>query len=231
MKYDESAFAPDKETVTVMQPDLIFSWGSLFGEKTLGDVSYWHERGTNTYMNSNTRPGGERKLENEYTDILNIGKIFNVQDRAEAMVNQMKADVAKAQEAAKAEATPPTVAIVGFYDDGIRNFGLELAGDIAGSLGVDVMQSAERYMGKEDFVTANPDVIFVEYMPRPDLGGDAIRDEQMAKVLDDPAFASLSAVQNKRVYGIMLGDIYAPAVRTGDGIRTIASGVFPGIFD
>ena len=70
----------------MMEPDMIFSWGSLFGEKTLGDAQGWVDKGTNIYMNSNTRPSDEaysRTLENEYTDILNIGKIFDVQGRAQ----------------------------------------------------------------------------------------------------------------------------------------------------
>lgn len=231
MHYSDSSFAPDKETVIMMEPDLIFSWGSLFGEKTLGDVDYWISSGTNTYMNTNTRPGGNRLMENEFTDILNIGKIFNVEEKAQALVDQMRNDVAVTRAAVEAEKEKPVVAIIGLYDSGIRNYGKELAGDILANMGVEVMQSAERYMGKEDLINENPDVIFIEYMPRPDKGGDAIREEQLAKLLDDPSFASLKAVQNKRVFTIMLGEIYAPAVRTGDGIRTIANGLFPGIFD
>ena len=38
MNYDETVFAPDKETVTLLEPDMIFSWGSYFGEKKLGDA-------------------------------------------------------------------------------------------------------------------------------------------------------------------------------------------------
>lgn len=231
MKYNDSSFAPDKETAVMLRPDLIFSWGSLFGEKALGEVGYWIQKGTNTYMNTNTRRGGDRTLENEYADILNIGKIFGVEDRAEALVNRIKADVEKARAAVRAEPSAPSVAIIGFYDSGIRNYGSELAGNIAEHLGVKVMQSAERYMGKEDLLNANPDVIFIEYMPRPDKGGRAIRDEQLAKLLKDPSFASLNAVKNGKVCGIMLGDIYAPAVRAGDGIRTIANGLFPGILN
>ena len=76
-------FTPSLETVTMLEPDMIFSWGSLFGDKTLGDAAGWVEKGTNTYINTNTRPGtGDvkyaRTLENEYTDILNIGTIFDV---------------------------------------------------------------------------------------------------------------------------------------------------------
>lgn len=63
MHYDDSVFAPDKETVTLMEPDFIFSWGSYFGDKKLGDVDGWNEKGVGTYMNSNTVPGGTRTLE------------------------------------------------------------------------------------------------------------------------------------------------------------------------
>ena len=48
-------FTPSLETVTMLEPDMIFSWGSLFGDKTLGDAAGWVEKGTNIYINSNTR--------------------------------------------------------------------------------------------------------------------------------------------------------------------------------
>ena len=71
MPYHDEAFAPDLETVTLLQPDMILSWGSLFSEKNLGDTGGWNAKGTATYMNTNTRPGGyPRTLENEYTDLL-----------------------------------------------------------------------------------------------------------------------------------------------------------------
>lgn len=231
MKYNKSVFAPDKENVVMLNPDFIFSWGSIFDQKMLGDVDYWIGKGTNTYMNTNTRPNGSRVLENEYTDILNIGKIFNVEEKAEALVKKMKEDVEKANAASKKQEKAPTVAVLGFYDKGIRNFGKELAGDIASNLGLTVMDSSEKFMGKEDLIAADPDVIFVEYMPRPEGGGDAIKDEEMKKLLNDPSFASMKAVKNGRVYPIMLGEIYAPAVRTGDGIRTLANGAFPGLLN
>ncbi len=65
-------FTPSLETVTMLEPDMILSWSSLFSDKNLGNVTDWIDKGCNTYYNSNTRPGGERTLENEYTDILNL---------------------------------------------------------------------------------------------------------------------------------------------------------------
>ena len=49
----------------------------------------------------------------------------------------------------------------------------------------------------------------------------------IAKIMDDPAFASLQAVRNGRVYAIMLGDMYASTVRSIDGLRVFSAGLYP----
>lgn len=230
MNYDETVFAPDKETVTLLEPDMIFSWGSYFGEKKLGDVAAWNEKGVGTYMNSNTVPGGTRTLENEYTDILNIGKIFDVEDRAQALVDEMKAQVEATLAAAQGQ-EPVRVAVVEPTASGtITNYGADsLAGDMVTALGGELARPDGSDMGKEDLVACDPDVIFVVYMAYAGDDPDTIRAEQLAAVQDDPALASLSAVQSGRVHLIMLGDMYASGPRTIDGLKTLAQGMYPGL--
>lgn len=230
MHYDETVFAPDKETVTLLEPDLIFSWGSYFGEKKLGDVGAWNEKGVGTYMNSNTVPGGARTLENEYTDILNIGKIFDVEDRAQALVDEMEAQVEVTLAAAQGQ-KPVRVAVVEPTAGGtMTNYGADsLAGDMVTALGGELARPDGSDMGKEDLVACDPDVIFVVYMAYAGDDPDAVRAEQLAAIQDDPALASLSAVQSGRVHLIMLGDMYASGPRTIDGIRTLAQGMYPGL--
>lgn len=230
MHYDESVFAPDKETVTLLEPDMIFSWGSYFGEKKLGDVGAWNEKGVGTYMNSNTVPGGTRTLENEYTDILNIGKIFDVEDKAQALVDEMKGQVEATLAAAQGQ-DPVRVAVVEPTAGGtMTNYGDDsLAGDMVTALGGELARPDGSDLGKEDLVACDPDVIFVVYMAYAGDDPDAVRAEQLAAIQDDPALASLSAVQNGRVHLIMLGDIYASGPRTIDGIRTLAQGMYPGL--
>ena len=230
MHYDETVFAPDKETVTLLEPDMIFSWGSYFGEKKLGDVGAWNEKGVGTYMNSNTVPGGARTLENEYTDILNIGKIFDVEEKAQALVDEMKGQV----EATLADAQgqdPVRVAVVEPTAGGtITNYGADsLAGDMVTALGGELARPDGSDMGKEDLVAFDPDVIFVVYMAYAGDDPDAVRAEQLAAIQDDPALASLSAVQSGRVHLIMLGDMYASGPRTIDGLKTLAQGMYPGL--
>ena len=230
MNYDETVFAPDKETVTLLEPDMIFSWGSYFGEKKLGDVAAWNEKGVGTYMNSNTVPGGTRTLENEYTDILNIGKIFDVEDRAQALVDEMKAQVEATLIAAQGQ-EPVRVAVVEPTASGtITNYGADsLAGDMVTALGGELARPDGSDMGKEDLVACDPDVIFVVYMAYAGDDPDTVRAEQLAAVQDDPALASLSAVQSGRVHLIMLGDMYASGPRTIDGLKTLAQGMYPGL--
>ena len=51
--------------------------------------------------------------------------------------------------------------------------------------------------------------------------------QQLSLIQDDPAFASLSAVQSGNIHLIMLGDMYASGPRTIDGLRTLAQGMYP----
>lgn len=224
MNYNEDVFAPDKETVTMLEPDLIFSWGSLFSEKNLGDMPEWIQNGTNTYISSNTaRTGENRTLENEYTDLINIGKIFNVEDKAQAIVDEMKAEIANVLAQTEGQESP-TVAVIEFLGDSITNYGASsLGGDMVTALGGTLAAPDASELGKEDLVALDPDVIFVVYMART----ETVEAEKMALVTDEPAFADLSAVKNGRVNTIMLGDMYAATVRCIDGIRTFAAGMYP----
>lgn len=227
MHYQEDVFAPDKETVTLLQPDMILSWGSLFSEKNLGDVTAWHEKGVATYINSNTRAGGHpRTLENEYADILHLGEIFDVEDRAAALVDEMKTAVSDTL-ASVAGREPVRAAVVEPIGGSITNYGASsLAGDMVSQLGGELVQPEGSEMSKENLVITDPDVIFVVYMAYSGDDPETVIADQLAVITEDPALASLSAVQERRVYPIMLGDIYAAGPRTIDGIRAIAAGLY-----
>lgn len=227
MHYDDSVFAPDKETVTLLEPDFIFSWGSYFGDKKLGDVDAWNEKGVGTYMNSNTVPGGTRTLENEYTDILNIGKIFHVEDKAQALVDEMKAQVTGTLSAVQGQ-DPVRVAVVEPISGKITNYGQKsLAGDMVTALGGELAMPEADSIGKEELIAADPEVIFVVYMAYSGDDPESVMAQQLSLIQDDPALQSLKAVKNGNVHLIMLGDMYASGPRTLDGLKTLAKGMYP----
>lgn len=228
-------FTPSLETVTMLEPDMIFSWGSLFGQKTLGDASGWVEKGTNIYMNTNTHPKNgdvsyNKTLENEYTDILNIGKIFDVQDQAEAIVNEMKETIAFAKEQTDSIEEKPTVLILESGKSGFTNYGASsLGGDMVTQLGGILANPDGGQLGAEDVIAANPDVIFVVYMPYSGDDPEQVKEDKLSVILEDETYASLDAVKNGRIVPIMLSEMYASATRTQDGIVTFAKGLYPGL--
>ncbi|MEQ2412506.1 ABC transporter substrate-binding protein [Blautia acetigignens] len=221
-------FTPSLETVTMLEPDMILSWSSLFSDKNLGNVTNWIDKGCNTYYNSNTRPGGARTLENEYTDILNLGKIFDVQDKAEAIVDNIKDVINNTLEATKDAEEKPTVMVLEPLGENITNYGASsLGGDMVTQLGATLANPDASTVGKEDIIAANPDVIFVVYMPYAGDDPQSVMDSQLAVIQEDEALQSLDAVKNGRVYPIMLSEMYASATRTQDGIETFAKGLYP----
>ncbi len=226
-------FTPSLETVTMLEPDMIFSWSSLFSEKNLGDVTDWIEKGCNIYYSSNTRQGNggikhDRTLENEYTDILNIGKIFDVQDKAEAIVAEIKEEIGQAIKAAENTKKDQTVLIVEPIGDEISNYGKSsLGGDMVTKLGAKLANPDASTIGKEDMIAANPDVIFVVYMPYSGDDPETVKKEQLNVITEDEALKNLDAVKNGRVIPIMLSEMYASATRTQDGIKIFTEGLYP----
>ncbi|MCI9666185.1 MAG: ABC transporter substrate-binding protein [Angelakisella sp.] len=227
MNYDSSVFAPDKETVTLLEPDMIFSWDSYFGEKKLGDVYEWNRKGVATYISANSGAAKIRTLENEYNDILNIGRIFDAEEKAKELVDKMKQQVEDTLAAAKGQEAV-RVAVLEPISGKITNYAANsLAGDMVTQLGGQLVKPEGNEMGKEDLVAGDPDVIFVVYMAYAGDDSETVKAQQLSAIQDDPALASLSAIQSGRVYPVMLGDMYASGPRTGDGIGFFAQGMYP----
>ena len=223
-------FTPSLETVTMLEPDMILSWSSLFSDENLGNVTDWIDKGCNTYYNTNTRPDGDRTLENEFTDILNIGKIFDVQDKAQAIVDDAKAVIDKTLTATADVKDKPSVMVLEPLGDNITNYGVKsLGGDMVTQLGATLANPDASTVGKEDIIAANPDVIFVVYMPYAGDDPETVKNSQLAVIQDDESLKSLDAVKNGRVYPIMLSEMYASATRTQDGIETFAKGLYPDV--
>lgn len=216
----DSNAAMSKETAIMMEPDFILAWKSSFSDKTIGDVDYWNENGVGTYIALNSNDVSDnRTLENEYQDILNIGKIFDVEDRAEALVNEMKEEVARVTEATK-DQEKKTVLVIEYLGDRIWNYDKTmLAGNMVIAMGGDLLD-APSDIGKEDIINLNPDVIFV-------IGST---EEKLTAVTDDPALASLNAIQNGDVYLMPLSYVYTSGVRTIHGLNKIGQALYPDLY-
>lgn len=215
---------PPKEDIVALQPDFILGWRSSFAEeKYWGDVTFWNERSIGTYISLNSGLMKDQTLQNEYDDLLTLGRIFGVEDRAEALVAGMQAKVEKGRAYAEGK-DPVQLLILENEGDVFRNYGANsIGGSIAEQVGAEILEPDQsKRLGAEDLVSLNPRIIFAVY-----FGDEIGRDECVKDFTENPAYASIDAVKNGKVYPIDLSLIYCPGVRVGNAIDFFLTYLYP----
>lgn len=222
----EGSQYPSKEAVLGFQPDMIVSWGSLFGESSLGSVSYWHGKGIYTYVLSNTIPGKKdkenkekriqrRNLENIIWDLRNLSRIFRIDEeyktKIDALENRVKALRKNARSAS--EDNKPTVLTIQYV------YGSEYFGRPATDLTTDIIAAAggrsldDEVFGKhsiEHLIKKNPDVILIVDMPhRPAR-------QKAAALKKNKLLANIPAVHNNRFFFLPYRTFYGGSPYTID---------------
>ena len=188
---------PSKEDAIAQQPDFILAWYSSFGDKRLGDVDFWHERGVNTYMAYNSGLG-DQSLEKEYQDILNLGKIFDVEDKAEALVAEIRAKVQKGKDYVK-DKEPVNISILEDEGDVFRIYGYDtIGGDIAAQVGANlVTPTKNEKKSAEELVELNPEMIFSIHFG---VDSTSLNPENCLDVFkNNPVFQNINAVKNGKM--------------------------------
>lgn len=231
-KINYSDKTPTKEEAIALVPDMILGWCSLFGEESLGEVDYWHGTSCGTYMslNSGCRPRTDertQKVEDEITDLLNIGKIFNVEDKAEALVKDIRDEVSKIEKYTE-DKEKVGIAILEDEKDSFRVYGADtLGGDVAIKAGAKLLvgEKTSENITAEQLIEKDPEAIFMIY-----FDGYITPEEAQNSILKNPKFKSLQAVKNNKVFALNLTNVYCSGYRSFVGVRTIAENIYPDLY-
>ena len=215
----------DVETIRMQDPDLIVGWASSFDKKTLRGTDFWEDRGVGTYI----APGSSSKIkihtiDYEYQDILNLGKIFDREEKAQELVHQMQAEIESAQQKVRKQGYHPRGLIIEYLGKDISVYGeRSLAGNILTSMGGELLGTGMRTISKEQLIEMDPDALFLVVCENAYDQMDQIVD----RIYQDKALKGLSCVKNRRIYPLPLYAIYSAGVRTYDGIQIIGKGLYP----
>ncbi|NKW91340.1 ABC transporter substrate-binding protein [Rhodobacteraceae bacterium R_SAG9] len=159
-------------------------------------------------------------MDDMYNDILNLGAIFDVKDKADALVDGYKADLAAFTDGLAPLQTAPRVFV---YDSGedtpftagryaMPNALIEAAG------GTNIMNDLEKSWAKvgwEPVVERNPEVIvIVNY-------GNVTAEEKRAFMMNNPAFAEMDAVKDDRFVTLEYVEA-TPGPRNIAAVKTLA---------
>ena len=218
---------PSKEQVINAEADFLYGgWPSALAEKSIGTAEEWQKMGVNSYLQTSsvmTAP----TLEDIFTDIRNIAKIFRIEERGETLIEEMKTNVETVQAQLPEQDDPVRVFV---YDSGdkelltaaqniMNNFVTQAGGD-------NIFKAIEKgwtSVSKEDVVTHDPEVIVVM-----DYGGTPLEDK-LTFLKNDPALKNTTAVKNEH-FVIMPLSAASEGVRAAEAIETLAKGFYPNSF-
>lgn len=196
-----SAKYPTKEVLAGAEPDFFFA-GWNYGMKVGGEVTpeTLAPFGIAVYELTEScihiGPKAKSSMDDMYADILNLGRIFGVEAKAQDLVTGWQAQLAEAT--AGVDRSSPLRVFV--YDSGeeapftagayaMPTALIEAAG------GVNIMDDLEKSwaeIGWEPVVERNPEVVvIVNY-------GDVTAEQKIAFMKENPAFADIDAVKNDR---------------------------------
>ena len=109
-----------------------------------------------------------------------------------------------------------------------------LGGNVATSGGAELAVGKHGDNGNisaEDLIAANPDAIFMVWYNGYTVNDTDYAGEQVVELItENPAFASLDAVKNGRVFAINLNNVYCSGMRTLDGVLDFAQHLYPELY-
>ena len=215
---------PTKEVIVGANADFFFA-GWNYGMKVGGEVTPETLKpfGVKVYELTEScthiMKKGKASIDDMYADLLNLGSIFNVEDRAKNLVNDYKAELKSFK--SNLETGEPVRAFV--YDSGedtpftaglyaMPTALIEAAG------GVNVMNGFEKSWGTvtwEEVVAQNPEVIIIVNY------GSVTAEQKRAFMMSNPAFSNIEAVKNDRFVTLEYVEA-TPGPRNIKAIKTLA---------
>ncbi|MFD3274384.1 ABC transporter substrate-binding protein [Paenibacillus dendritiformis] len=215
---------PSKEVFLSVSPDFAYAgWKSAFGEKALGSREDLAGQGVLTYVQESSNKAAPT-LEDVYQDILNIGRIFRVEDRAEAVVNDMRKKLEDIQAQIGSVSEPLNVFVFDSGEDkaftAANTYLTSLIAKVGGKNIFDDIDKGWAEVSWEEVVSRDPDVIvIVDY-------GDTTAEQKQELLLNKAPLADVKAIKNKRFIVLPLSAA-AEGVRAPIALQTLAAGLYP----
>lgn len=228
--------APSYEVVLGTDPDFVTaSFGRHFAQGGVASRERFAETGIGSYLSptdcdngTSINGGGTRThaltIDSLYEEITELGAIFDVPDRAKALVDGLRTRAAAATEGV--DFAGATVAF--WFADTKTPYmagGLSAAGLLATTVGLDNVFSAspEDWPATtwEAVADRDPHILVLGDLQRDRFPGDRL-DDKISFLESDPLTQTIDAVRNKR-YIVLHGAELNPSIRFVDGLEKIQS--------
>lgn len=178
--------------------------------------------GMEVYVNSATT------LEQQYQEIRDIGKLFDVEAQAESFIEDQKSRIAAIAETVKSQ-EPVKVLVYDSGNDGVFtcsgiNFESLLIAQAGGKNLFDDLQEKQWVtVSYEEVLARDPDVILIHDYDAPSV------EEKIAEIKTNPTLAQLDCVKNELFATITLESVL-PGNRMAYAVESLAKVFYPDLF-
>lgn len=206
---------PTKEKFYSVNPDFVTGWKSVIDPKNLGPESELRDNGIEVYFMKSLE---SNDINDVFEDILAFGKIFELEDNANALVTKMKSDLAAIE-----KKLPKEKVKVFAYDSGENTPFIVAGGGIGNTIislagGDNIFKNVNGSFANgnwEKVIIEDPEmIVIVDY-------GDKSYESKIKFLKERSPIKDLDAVKNDKFVIIGLGDI-SVGVRDVDAIKKLA---------
>lgn len=222
----------NKEVALGANPDLIFGRGGLFDNADwgVGTVDSINDMGVKTYVLESSVTGST--YESVYKDIENVGKIFNVQEKAASYIKELQ-ERQKGIDSKLASITDPKTFVYLHMSDDKEVF-VYPAGDesfLNDSMKMVKLTNAfdgqTADVGIETLIATDPDVLII---PDWTATGGMKPDKIKEGLYNNPKLSSMKAIKNKQIYAVEYNYLFGYGYNTIDGMEILAKEMYPDLF-
>ena len=227
----ESKTEPAKEVIVGMNPDLVIGRAATFTDDKYGTIPSLNEMNINVYTQLASLMNGEQSLNNIFEDIKNVGKIFNVEEKANTLASELENRLNAVKEKVESKNEEPLkVMVMTAYNDGSYNvFGANATFqneilDVIGGYNINE-KGGEQTL--ENLLELNPDVILYVYNNK-NLELDQVAVDSL---YNNSLVQSVSAIANDKVIEVSYTEFMGYGHRIIDCIENLAEELHPEIFN
>lgn len=213
-----------KEVIAAAEPDVIIGRSATFAEGTFGSIPELNELGINVYAQKASDMSTDVSMQSIIDDVTTLGKIFNVQDKANAYAKTLTERLNTVSEKVAASAGDKTlnVLVMATYKEGtfvVFGANAKLQNGMLSALNcVNVMNKGGSSLTLENLVEANPDVIIYVTADR-NAESDAKAVESMK---NEEILASVPAVANNKIIEVPYDAFMDYGVRNFDTLEELS---------
>lgn len=219
-----------KEAIVGTGADFVIGRAASFTDETYGTIPNLNEMGINTYTQLASKMNTDQSLDNIILDVRNVGKIFDIQDKANSYADGLQERLdAITNKISTVNGEPIKVMLMVKYIDGqfgVYGANASLQKEMLKLLNAENVSEKGGTLSTENLISLNPDaIVYVHADKNASTDKDAVE-----SLLSNDLIQSVNAIANKNIIEVDYTELMGYGFRTFDCLEKIANGLYPDLF-